>query len=329
MNWHKSLPEFLDLYFGEGMRSLWKDGKSKVWWNNQEWDAKRKLGRMARSKSESAFLIPAQRVLTLRDGWPRPFSDYSPGDPFSVRWFSEKLRLLMEQELGSGDAVFPKIKRLKAEYRKLLEDAIFGKFRLTVDTFRSQRRLVLSQAKGGKSLPYMVWSAGQREFVPLLLGLYWLMPPAKVSQQGSVRWVIIEEPEMGMHPRAITTVLLLVLELLDRNYRVCISTHSPQVLELVWVLRVLQNTRAEPGDLLRLFAARRTPGLIGVAERVLTKTLKVYYFEGESGGVRDISDLDPSSLDENEATWGGMVEFSRRANETVATAMGAPRGGRS
>ena len=46
----------------------------------------------------------------------------------------------------------------------------------------------------------MVWSAGQREFVPLLLGMYWLMPPAKISPAQRLEWVVIEEPEMGLHP---------------------------------------------------------------------------------------------------------------------------------
>ena len=93
--WARSLPKFLDLYFGEGMRSLWKEGKSEVRWNDEPWDARKRIGRMARNKVESVFLIPAQRVLTLREGWPRPFSDFSSGDPFGVRWFSEKLRWLM------------------------------------------------------------------------------------------------------------------------------------------------------------------------------------------------------------------------------------------
>ena len=87
----------------------------------------------------------------------------------------------------------------------------------------------------------MAWSAGQREFVPLLMGLYWLMPAARASQRGDLEWVIIEELEMGLHPRAIAVVLLLVLELLWRGYRVCLSSHSPHVLDLVWALQVIKQ----------------------------------------------------------------------------------------
>lgn len=321
LDWSRQIPKFLDLYFGEGMQSLWKEGVSQVQWNGEIWNAEKKIARMSRNKTESVFLIPAQRVLTLRDGWPRPFSDFSAGDPFAVRSFSEKLRLLMEQELGAGDAVFPKSNRLKSEYRRLLEQTIFKQFRLTVDRLRSQKRLVLGQEQEGRQLPYMVWSAGQREFVPLLLGLYWLMPPAKVSRRGEVEWVIIEEPEMGMHPRAVTTVLLLILELLDRGYRVCISTHSPQVLDLVWVLQTLRKGNATREELLRVFAAPKTHGLVTVAGSALQKTCKVYYLEGDNGGAVDITDLDPASLDKTQASWGGMLEFSGRVNEAVASAM--------
>jgi hypothetical protein len=330
LHWDKSAAKFLNLYFGEGMSSIWGEG-SEVRWNHHTWDIQKRAARKARGKDESVYLIPAQRVLTLRDGWPRPFSDFSAGDPFSVRWFGDKLSLLMQQEAASGEAVFPRIRRLKGEYRRLLEQTIFGSFQLSVDRDRPQKRLVLARTGDGQPLPYMVWSAGQREFVPLLLGLYWLMPPAKAPRRGEIQWVIIEEPEMGMHPRAISTLLLFILELLHRGYRVCISTHSPQVLDLVWVLQILRETRAKPEELLRVLGTPKSPGLLDVAAQSLKKTCKVYYFEGEAegGGVGDITGLDPSALDKMEASWGGLLEFSGRANEAVAAAMAGAGGGSS
>lgn len=321
MDWHKEVPSFLDLYFGEGMRSTWDDAKSQVNWDGKPWKVHDKISRKQKDMGESVFLIPAQRVLTLRDGWPRPFSDYSTGDPFSVRWFSERLRLLMEQELSSPDAVFPRSNRLKGDYREQLEQTVFKKFQLTVETNRPQKRLVLGRNADTGKLPYMVWSAGQREFVPLLLGLYWLLPPAKISKRKEIEWVIIEEPEMGMHPRAITTVLLLLLELLHRGYRVCVSTHSPQVLELIWVLQSLRSGQSSPDDVLHFFSLKKKPELIRVAESALAGSYKVYYFDGDEGVVRDITDLNPSSVSEEEATWGGMLDFSERANNAVASAI--------
>jgi hypothetical protein len=280
--------------------------------------------RRRRNKKESLFFIPAQRVLALRDGWPRPFSDYSPGDPFAVREFSEKLRVLVEKEFGASEKLFPQQGRLKKEFRDLLERSVFAKFRLQVDKVRAQKRLVLGAA--GDSLPFMVWSAGQREFVPLLLGLYWLMPPTKVSQRGDIQWVVLEELEMGLHPRAIAVVLLMVLELVARGYRVCISTHSPQVLEAMWALRHLRENRASPRALLTMFEAPSTPPMQKLAQTVMDKTVKVYYFDAATGKTRDISSLDPTDEESGEGGWGGLTEFSGRANAVVADAVANANG---
>jgi len=70
---------------------------------------------------------------------------------------------------------------------------------------------------GGAALPYMAWSAGQREFMPLLFSLYWLMPSAGTPRRKGVDWVVIEEPEMGLHPQAIQSVLFICLELMHRG----------------------------------------------------------------------------------------------------------------
>jgi hypothetical protein len=51
------------------------------------------------------------------------------------------------------------------------------------------------------------------------------------------------------------------------------------------------------------------------------KELKVYYFEKETGVVRDISDLDPASEQDFEAGWGGLTEFSGHVGNLVARAV--------
>jgi len=319
LDWSGKLPEFFDAYFGEGMHGIWNDEQSSVGWKGQPIDMPKVVGRRKKNKRDSMFFVPAQRVLALRDGWPRPFSDYSPGDPFVVCEFSERLRVLVEREFGSSEKLFPQERRLKKEFREMLERSVFGKFPLQVDKFRAQKRLVLGAA--GESLPFMVWSAGQREFVPLLLGLYWLMPPTKVSRRGDIQWVVLEELEMGLHPRAIAVVLLMVLELVARGYRVCISTHSPQVLEAMWALRHLKENGASPRALLTMFEAPQTQSMQRLAQTVMNKSVKVYYFDAATGRTRDISDLDPASEEAGEAGWGGLTEFSGRANAAVAHAV--------
>src|SRR5712692_11180651 len=318
LDWEHKLPEFLDVYFGEGMRSIWQEGSTSVEWEGKPVDLPQMAKRKRPNKEETLFFIPAQRVLALRDGWPRPFTDYTPGDMFAVREFSEKLGVLVEQEFGASGDLFPQERRLKREFRDLLERHVFSNFHLKVDKFRSQKRLVLGPGEPKESLPYMVWSAGQREFVPLLLGFYWLMPPTKVSTRDDIKWVVLEELEMGLHPRAIAVVLLLVLELVHRGYRVCLSTHSPQVLEAVWALKHLKANHADADSFLDIFEAEKTQAMQKLANTVMEKTLKVFYFNRETGETSDISELDPSAEEEGRSGWGGLSEFSGRANRAVA-----------
>lgn len=318
IDWKRSREKFFDLYFGEGMRSIWRPEKSRIHFDGSEVDMDKLVARQKRTKIESLFFIPAQRVLTLREGWHRSFTDYSPGDPFVVREFSDKLRLLMETELGAADTLFPQTKRLKKDIRDLLINTVFSGFGLRVDRSRAQKRFVLDNEKSKSPLPYMVWSAGQREFVPLLLGFYWLLPPSKVSKRKGIEWAVVEELEMGLHPRAIFVVLLLVMDLLSRGYKVCLSTHSPHVLDVVWALQNLKEHRAVPDYLLEIFEVNKSQAMLSMAQKVIDKTVKVYYFDKESGETQDISNLDPGAAETAEAGWGGLGEFSGRVADVVA-----------
>jgi hypothetical protein len=271
-----------------------------------------------RSKVERMFYIPAQRVLSLREGQTRPFTDYRAGDPFVLREFSEKIHTLVQSEFASTTQLFPQDRRLKSEFRDLVNQNIFRDFFLKIDTKRFQKRIVLGH--NNTQLPYLVWSAGQREFVPLLLGLYWLMPAGKTNRKGDIRWIVIEEPEMGLHPDAISTTMALILGLLWRGYRVCVSTHSPQVLDVVWALQILQAHRGTNKDVLNIFNLKSTVNTKKIADTALKKMFRVYFFKRD-GHVQDISKLDPGSDDRNESGWGGLTGFSGNVADIVATAI--------
>jgi hypothetical protein len=311
---------FLELYLGEGTGRQWQPDHSSIRWRGSSMPLEEILRKRIRSDvKEKSFFIPAQRVLALsRDGWFRPFADFRAGDPFVVRDFSEKLRVMMESSLGRAAAIFPQEKRLKVEIRKLLSTHVFRGFNLEVDRSVPQKRLLLTDPGQSTRLPFMLWSAGQREFVPLLLGLYWLLPPTRAPRRGAVEWVIIEELEAGLHPRAIEAMLFIVLDLLWRGYRVCLSTHSAHVLDLVWALHNLRESSAEPRAVLRIFdGVKRTPSTDKLAGAALAKETKVYYFD-QSGRTHDISNLDPAATCPEEAQWGGLTEFSGRVADVVA-----------
>ena len=309
---------FFDQYFGEGMASIWSEENSQL-----------KLGRTRKptdlakyarpgraSIPEKLFYIPAQRVMSLREGMTRPFTDYRAGDPFVLRDFSEKLHGIVQNEIGIDEEVFPRQQRLAAALRRPLEEHIFGNFGLRTDTSGHQGRLVLN-AGNGLPLPYLVWSAGQREFVPLLLGLYWLLPASKVATRNDLEWVVIEEPEKGLHPNGIGAVINLVMELRWRGYRVCISTHSPHVLDVIWALRFFRENNGEIRDVLRLLDLASEGKTRRLAEAALESEFRTYCFKRD-GTVEDISDLDPGSEDVAEGGWGGLTEFSGHVGEIVA-----------
>ena len=310
---------FFDLYFGEGMASIWTEGKSCLMLN-QARKKQTNLTDYARPGQkkipEKMFYVPAQRVTSLRDGMTHPFNVYRAGDPFVLRDFSDKLHWILQNEIGLDEDVFPRPGRLPAELREPLEEHVFNKFALRTDTQAHQRRLVL-KSSSGRPLPYLVWSAGQREFVPLLLGLYWLLPPSRISRRGDFESVVIEEPEMGLHPNGISAVLNFVMELRLRGYRVCLSTHSPHVLDIVWALRFFQANYGQQKDVLKLLGLSSTPKTRQIAAAALQSNFRTYYF-ARDGKVHDISPLDPGSETPAEGGWGGLTEFSGKVGDVVA-----------
>jgi hypothetical protein len=317
IDWNRSLSDFLRVYLGEGMQNVWHSA-SGLTVNDCPFDIQEIALVRNRSRDAKLFYIPAQRVLSLANGWPRPFTAFGSEDPFVVRDFSETFRILMERELGRDEVLFPKTNRLKKEYRDLIAKHFFGGFGLQVDRHGSQKRLVLKNGQKHSAIPFMAWSAGQREFVPLLMGLYWLMPAAKVSRRDPIQWVVIEEPEMGLHPSAISVVVLLIAELLWRGYRVCLSTHSTHVIDLIWLLQTIRRHGGESQRFLDLFDIRKSDPVKEVAREVCQKEMRVYYF-GKEGRAQDISNLDPGARNEVEAGWGGLTEWSGRVNELIAS----------
>src|SRR5262252_6100768 len=60
LDWGHSLPEFLDIYFGEGMRSIWQKG-TMIEWEGKPVDLPQIANRKRPNKDETLFFIPAQR----------------------------------------------------------------------------------------------------------------------------------------------------------------------------------------------------------------------------------------------------------------------------
>jgi hypothetical protein len=329
-HWEEDVSNFNELYFGEGMRNLLSDG-TKVFWGDNEIYLDTLLPYEPSddyeylNEPERIFFIPAQRVLTLENGWLRSFTSFEIGDPYVVCKFSEHLRLLMQQGFMNKDkdnGIFPQKGRLKKEISDALDASIFHGARVELNTVEMRKRIQINV--NGNLLPFMAWSAGQREFMPLMLGLYWLMPISEELKKPDIDFVVIEEPEMGLHPRAILSVILMCLDLLHRGYRLLISTHSPVLLEAVWAIRNLQNNNSDVKYLYQLFDLSPTPPITELFENILkNKKFSTYYFDQKEDGVevRDISSLDPFDEDLSTADWGGLTSFSSKASEVVSQAI--------
>jgi hypothetical protein len=302
----------------------YRPDRTRILFNGSDFDPQANLDPVSDGgKLAKTFYIPAQRTLVINDGWPRAFDSFDSTCPFVVKDFSDKILRILETGPGSkGGAVFPQEGRIKAEIRKALNEAIFHDSKIQVGKKDLRNRLVLSI--GGNELPIMTWSAGQREFTPLLLGLYHLLPPTAVTKKADIETVIVEEPEAGLHPRAIESVMMSLLELVTRGYRVIVSTHSPDVLHFAWALAFICRTadqhmfKPEFAEMIaRMSGLRREAGDI-----MLQKRTKVYFAKPDHDGsiFKDISALDAFDEDEDVAEWGGITSVASRVQAIVVEA---------
>ena len=317
-NWGYSAKEVLERFFGEGMSTLEKD-TTRISIDNLLTN----LGSLVPGKNEpldpitkeTIFYIPAHRVLCVHKGWPNYFSEFESSDPYVLRNFSETLRLSINFDLQE-ESYFPQQNRLSKILQDSINKEIYHGNKIEIE--KSDRlKFVLDVNK--KSLSFGQWSTGQKEFFPLLMSLYWLIPPDKDGKKNDIETVIIEEPEMGLHPRAIKTVILQVMELLSRGYKVVISTHSNVIPEFVWALNLIKQNNGSINDILSLFGIEDPAYGESLAD-IMSKKINTYYFKHSVDGViaKDISSLDAFSDDKDIAEWGGISSFSSTASEIVA-----------
>lgn len=305
----------IDLIFGVGMGSSWRRDTVV-----ELDDASVRPENLAKRGDgvEHLFYIPAHRAMLISDGWAMPFQKLTAETPVVARLFSQNLFDRFSRR--AGDKLFPLRRVLKGEYRKMINDAVFhgGAVAVQRDAQHAKR---LRLTHGSAELPFMTWTAGQREFTPLLLGLYHLLPERRKKVE-TIDWVVIEEPEMGLHPRAIRVFMMLALELLWRGYRVVVSTHSPVVLAAVWMLQQLREQGGDWHKVCDAFEVDHAESLKRVAKTALTKDLRTYLlrFSGDVVVSRDISSLDPDDADEEVSGWGGLTGIPSRFAEAVREA---------
>jgi len=309
--WGENSHNNLERVFGEGMAGLWTD-RTDVLFDGTDYfinflSSAQRYGNHERNYEELLY-IPAQRVLCLSNGWPRFFNDFDESAPFVLREFSELLRLYLEFETSQLDQWLP---------QKSMND-IYLNGLITIDR-RTRKQLMLEV--NGARLPFMAWSSGQKEFFPLAVS-FDMLARFNPGQLSKVNTIIIEEPEMGLHPEAIKSVIRQIIDLMKRGYKVIVSTHSPIFLEFAWAFNILKAEKAPGTAFDSLFDIDENDKSNSFFDNdLIKKNINTYYFNRVDGRVivKDISSLDAGNEDLAVADWGGLSSFASKAGEIVAS----------
>ncbi len=310
--------QLLNIFLGEGMGEIWTPGTG-VELNNTSF-LKDDLINASNIAQEKLYYIPAQRILSVADGRPRNFMEFDNTNPYTIRHFSESIRLLMQNGLGDNNIIFPITTRLKHPVIKALNKSIFHDSKIILEEREGQKKMRMKL--GDTSIPFMTWSAGQKEFTPLLMGLYCVSgPPNKIVNKDGVEYVIIEEPEMGLHPGAVISIMLQVLLLIKSGKKVIISTHSPVPLEFAWAYDYIRQSKLQRkerliGKLFGIEGEESTKIFRGLTEL----DVRTYYFQRQEQGVvaRNITELNVGADEDYMSEWGGLTSFSSVANGVVS-----------
>jgi len=307
----KNPSNLLEAFFGYGMSNVWKSN-TKIVYDGVDFSSKSSLFKKNNIEEEKLFYTPAQRIFSISDGRPKAFSEFDPSTPYVLRQFSEILRVFMYTGLGGNSSLFPITTRLKAFQRKSFDDSIFHGGMVEMQNENGQRKMRLKV--DGMNMPFMTWSAGQKEFMPLLMGFYC------VSGQQYL-YAVIEEPEMGLHPKAMMSVLLQILELVRSGIKIIVSTHSTVPLEFVWAFNMLGKSKNEKREkaLAELFGDYTS--IISSLAGIFDKEIRTFSFARNKAGrisSVDISTLD--AFDENReiSEWGGLSEYATSASQIVS-----------
>ncbi|MCG2648520.1 ATP-binding protein [Alloprevotella tannerae] len=315
----KNPQKVFDIFFGDGMNKIFKSD-IEITYNGEVVPPDSLLKRNV-PKKELMFYIPAQRILSIADGRPKNFMEFDMATPYVLKSFSEALRIYIQGGMGDPDTLFPISNRLKSALKQSFDENIFHGGKIVMEENSGQKKMKMRI--DGMSIPFMTWSAGQKEFMPLLIAFYCLSgPPSQVFKKDNYKYVVIEEPEMGLHPQAIESVLLEILELIHNGLKVIVSTHSTTLLDFAWAFNTIKNSSSvnKEDALYEMFDLRKNTATSQIFEGLLSKQLSTYYFSRSGKGKvlsTDISSLDVGSENSAISEWGGLSQFSSKVADIV------------
>ena len=249
------------------------------------------------NQTEKIFYIPAQRVLCIADGRPKRFMEFDYETPYVVRQFSEYLlqNFAPDAEKMASAIASP--------------SSIYHNGKIEIDSSMGPQKMRLRV--GETSLPFVAWSAGQKEYMPLSMANYFISK----DQTSKFQYIVIEEPEMGLHPRAIIGFINEVSLLMAKGFKIVISTHSSVFLEFAWVIKTMQDSTEESFKNVISEAGIADSQAIDVLYKS-RKNIKTYFFN--NGISKDISTLDAWSNDPDVSQMGELTSFNALICDAIA-----------
>lgn len=312
----KDRNDLIDCYFGKGLSSLF-NSNTKAIFNKKDFDIDSLID-LNRSAEEKIFYIPAQRIMSFDDGSPKGFINFNLSTPYILRSFSENLRLFIQDMPFDIFFSIDRYKNFGGKNNVL--HSIFNEADIELHLNNFKRELKLKV--GDMSIPFMAWSAGQKEFMPLFLAFYSLIAPTNLIKRPDYKWVIVEEPEMGLHPKAIESVLLEIIDLMNRGYKIVVSTHSSTFLDFAWTVNCIKKNDDDTfrKAMCELFGYE-PDSAIDLFDNIKKKSIKTYFSaKSNADGVvfTDISSLDACDDNIDISEWGGLSSFAGKASEVVS-----------
>lgn len=172
-----------------------------------------------------------------------------------------------ESTLGEREEVAKSKPQIKAyiELATLLETEILGGAVNFSTTEHENDRELFYQLTDNSSLEMTVVSSMVKELSSLVLYLRYIAEPGQ--------WVIIDEPEMNLHPKAQVKLLELLTVLVNKGLQVLITTHSPYMVDhLSNLMKAATRSKEEKDKILGKFYLHRADAFIS------QKDVSVYLF---------------------------------------------------
>lgn len=311
--------KILDLFFGEGMNEVFREDTDIFLDGNRLFTNSLLAFSPENHAEEQMFYIPAQRILSISDGRPKNFMEFDVATPYVLRSFSETLRIYLQGGLDNA-IIFPAGKRLKEALLNSFDENIFHGGKIVMEDMAGLRKIKMRIDNA--NLPFMTWSAGQKEFMPLLLAFYYLSGGnSQLMNRSKHKYIVIEEPEMGLHPQAIKAVILEILELIHNGLKVIISTHSTTLLDFAWAFNIIKKSSCnnKTDAFYEMFDIAKCASNEHLFDGLLEKKVSTVYFSraGKYVTSTDISSLDAGDDNLDVSEWGGLSQFASKAAEIV------------